>query len=93
MDNTASKQKTEKTPNRIEVVNRKSFSATGVTEAISATETQISLKTDFGPLVLIGSELHIENLNKEEKCVMISGEINEIKYTKSKKNFFQKLFK
>ena len=92
MENT-SKQKTESSPNHIELIDRKMLKATGVTEAISATETQILLKTDFGPLLITGSALHVENLNKTEKVVELTGEINEVKYTKSKKNFFQKLFK
>ena len=91
--NEINKPKIEKASNHIDLTDRKTLNISGVTETVSATETTISLKTDYGPPLITGSALHIENLNKTDKSISITGEINELKYTKSKKNFFQKVFK
>lgn len=91
--NEINKPKIEKASNHIDLTDRKTLNISGVTETVSATETIISLKTNYGPLLITGSALHIENLNKTDKSISITGEINELKYTKSKKSFFQKVFK
>lgn len=80
-------------PHDLELKSRKDLHITGIIEVISATTGAISLKTNAGPMTILGNTLKIKNLNNTEKHIDIEGEINEIKYSQKKKKILQKVFK
>lgn len=92
MDN-KKKENSMSLPHDIELKSRKNLHITGVIEVVSVTSTNITLKTNGGPLVIVGIDLKIKNLSQDQKEVSIDGEIDEIKYSKKKKKLFEKVFK
>ena len=87
------KNETTNLPHDITLKSRKNLYITGVLEVVSVTSTNINLKTNSGPLSIIGSDLKIKNLSQDQKEVSIDGEVDEIKYLKKKKKLFEKVFK
>ena len=79
-------------PNEINIVDRKNINLTGVKEVISATTSQVLIKTELGPIQITGSDLKITSLNEETSTVQITGELQELKYT-NKKSLLQRMFK
>ena len=74
---------------------RATMSLSGVLEVISFTDTEISLKTTCGGLLLRGTSLNIGHLNTDTGELAVSGCITLIKYNKSNTDggFFEGLFK
>lgn len=72
---------------------RKDLKLSGIQEVLSVTTNAINLQTNGGPLAISGSNLKIKNLSQDQKEVEIEGEIDEIKYCKRKRKFFEKVFK
>ena len=79
-------------PNEINILDRKNITLSGVKEVVSATATQLSIKTELGPIQISGSNLKITSLNEDTATVQIVGELQELKYT-NKKPIFQRIFK
>lgn len=77
----------------VEILNRNQIKLTGVIECVSATNTQIDVKTEGGPLAIYGYNLKVKNLATKEHVLEAEGEIVKLEYVKAKKGFFQKLIK
>lgn len=79
-------------PHMVTLKNKKDLFLSGILEVLSATESEINLKTTQGPLIIYGSKLKIKNLSEEQKELSVDGDIHEIKYN-SKKRFLEKCFR
>lgn len=73
--------------------NREQMALTGVSEVVSFTDEQITLKTSCGDLLIRGNSLNIGHLNTDTGELEISGIISFIKYSKNKGGLFEGLFK
>lgn len=82
-----------KRPHNLSLENRNKIVITGIIDVISATETQILAKSDFGPLSISGHDLKVTTLSIDNGVIEANGEINKIEYNKSKKSMFEKVFK
>lgn len=85
--------KTEKLNHSITLTNQTGLNISGVIEVLSAQESHVLIKTSFGPLSIIGTELKIKNLLNETHELLMDGQVYEMKYTKAKKGFLKRLFK
>lgn len=83
----------KQTPHCLSLTNRSNINLSGIIEVISATDKEVILKTTIGSLNILGNGLKIKNLNSETKELSLLGEAYEIKYNKSKKLMFSKIFK
>lgn len=82
-----------KDPHEINLKDRNILKMTGIIEVVSATPSTITTKTEYGGLLILGSDLRVNLLDIESKVVEIVGDINELKYQNHKKSFLQRLFK
>ena len=85
-----------KAPHSLIVENRKSLTATGVSNVDSFDEDTIVAYTDLGELIVRGKGLHISKLNLETGEMNLDGEINSVSYSDNQSastGFFSKLFK
>lgn len=79
----------------ISLKDREKMTLSGVTEVVAFSESEITLKTSCGDLLIRGSSLNIGKLNTDTGELEISGNVGLIKYSKSKNNggFFEGLFR
>ena len=92
----AEEKKTAKVPHSVILENRKSFTATGVSNVDSFDEQTIVAYTDLGELVVKGKNLHINKLNVETGELTLDGEISSLSYAEPQATgggIFAKLFK
>lgn len=85
-----------KAPHSLIVENRKTLTATGVSNVDSFDEDTIVAYTDLGELIIKGRGLHISKLNLETGEMNLTGEINSVSYTDNQSantGFLSKLFK
>lgn len=85
-----------KAPHSLIMENRKSLTATGVSNVDSFDEDTIVAYTDLGELIVKGRGLHISKLNLETGEMNLDGEINSVSYSENQSvntGFFSKLFK
>ena len=75
------------------LVDRKELKINGVTQAISATESQANFETVLGGMQIKGKKLRVEKLDTETGDMLIVGEISEIKCVPTKKPLLKRLFK
>ena len=77
--------------------NREKLEMSGVDEVNSFDENKITAFTNLGFISIKGNDLHIKKFNTNTKELNISGKIDEIKYSSSKKHesksFLSRLFK
>ncbi len=74
--------------------NRKALTLTGVHDVLGFDEQNISVVTDYGTLVIKGSELHINKLDLESRDVCVDGSISSLQYiSASPKSIKNKLFR
>lgn len=68
---------------------------TGVLEVIIATNSGVLCKLSANHLQIVGQNLRVEKLSPEEKVLVVTGTIYEIKYISNttKTGFFKKLFR
>ena len=76
-------KKNVKVPHNLILENRKSLTATGVSNVDSFDEQTVVAYTDLGELVIKGSNLHISKLNTETGELTMSGEISSMSYTEN----------
>lgn len=100
MNEQKSDQKTEqknvKMPHSLILENRRSLTATGVSNVDSFDEETIVATTDMGDLTVRGSKLHIDKLNIETGELTLDGEITSMTYTENRSSgggMFSRLFK
>lgn len=67
-------------PHNLILENRQSLSLSGVTDVESFNDTEISLYTSMGDLVVRGKNLHVEAINLDTGDMSISGEIKSMVY-------------
>ena len=96
----AEKQKKEEfeksfSESKLEIINRKVLSITGVEKVYETNENKLQLKVAGSNLLITGEGLNISRLDVETGVVQLNGIINELKYYTSdnKGNIFKKLFK
>ena len=70
---------------RIEIENREAIELSGVIEVINFSEEQISLATELGPLVIVGTELNIQHLNLDDGELIIDGQLISLDYSAEQK--------
>ncbi len=71
-------------PQKVSLLNRSVGTITGVQEVQGFNETEISLDTDLGLLVIRGTGLHVTSLNLEKGEVEIDGMIDALNYVNKK---------
>lgn len=78
----------------VTIDNRKKIMITSIVEVISATNKTVIAKTQQKTLYINGSNLRVEKLNPEESLLIVSGEIDELKYLNKSpsKSFFKRIF-
>ncbi|QNK42464.1 sporulation protein YabP [Caproicibacter fermentans] len=93
---TLAEQKTVKTPHSLILENRRTLTATGVSNVDSFDEQTVVAYTDLGELVIHGVNLHIDKLNIDSGELTLDGEITSMSYTDNRATtggFFTRLFK
>ncbi len=84
---------------KIVMEKRENISVTGVMDVLSFDEENIITETEYGMLILKGSNLHVNSLNLERGELEVDGYIESIIYednnsfTKGKGSLFSKIFK
>ena len=75
------------------LVERKELRISGVTQAISATNSLVCFDSVMGGMQIKGKNLRVEKLDTETGDLLLVGEISEIKYVAAKKPILKRLFK
>lgn len=80
-------------PHSLSLDNRKKLSLTGVEDVPGFNEETVNAVTSLGTLVIRGFALQIDKLDLDTGEVEISGNINSVQYTDTKRNksFMQRL--
>lgn len=65
----------------VTLTDRKCLTVGAVTDVLHFDEETVNLQTDLGRLTVEGSGLRIENLSKESKNILITGEISGLFYS------------
>lgn len=88
-------QNAQKVPHSLILENRKTLSATGVSNVDSFDEQTVVAYTDLGELVVKGTSLRIDRLNTETGELTLEGDIDSMSYTNLQPSggFFARLFK
>lgn len=88
-------QNAQKAPHSLILENRKTLSATGVSNVDSFDEQTVVAYTDLGELVVKGANLHINRLNTETGELTLEGDIDSMSYNNIRPagGFFNRLFK
>lgn len=75
--------------------NKKNLSVTGTNKIISLKPDLIQLDTNYGGLIIVGTNLELVKLDNSTTRAEICGTINELKFVteKVKENIFRKIFK
>ncbi len=87
------KQETKFTSHSINMSDRKKAAMTGVAKVDGATETEISLTTCMGRLIVTGSALKIIKFDETDGNLAVSGNIDSIKYAGAKTPLLKRIFK
>lgn len=93
---TAEEQRSVKAPHNLILENRRSLTATGVSNVDSFDEETVVAVTGIGDLTVRGSKLHIDKLNLETGELTLDGEISSMTYTENRSSgggVFSRLFK
>lgn len=88
--------RTVKAPHSLILDNRKSLTATGVSNVDSFDDQAVVAYTDLGELIIRGKNLQIGKLNIETGELTVTGEIGSMTYTDQKQQsggVFSKLFR
>ncbi|WBY63445.1 MAG: Sporulation protein YabP [Thermocaproicibacter melissae] len=93
---TAGQQKNGKMPHSLILENRRTLTATGVSNVDSFNDETVVAITDLGDLTVHGSNLHIDKLNLETGELTLDGDITSMTYTENRSSgggVFSRLFK
>jgi sporulation protein YabP len=87
--------KKQKVPHSLILENRRTLTATGVSNVDSFDDQTIVAYTDLGELTIRGTKLQINKLNIETGELNLNGEITSMTYSENRPaaGFFAKLFK
>lgn len=89
-------QKSVKAPHSLIIENRKTLTATGVSNVEGFNGETVVASTDLGDLTVRGSNLHIDKLNLETGDLTLDGEITSVAYSANRSSgggVFSRLFK
>lgn len=89
-------QKNVKMPHSLIIENRKTLTATGVSNVDSFDDETVVASTDLGDMTVHGSKLHISKLNLDTGELTLDGEIVSVTYTENRSSgngVFARLFK
>ena len=92
----AEEKKTVKLPHSVILENRKSLTATGVSNVDSFDEQTVVIFTGMGELTVRGSDLHIINLNVDSGELSVEGTVGSLTYSDDrpeKGGFFSRVFR
>lgn len=80
---------------KIIIDNRNYIFIKGATKVLSVTATQAVVEVDNSCLVISGNNLEVTKLDLEGRSVELSGEIQNLKYTRKQEKIglFKRLFK
>ena len=84
---------------KVNMMNRRTGSITGVSDVISFDISEVLLETDLGMMQIKGADLHVNRLSLEKGEVDLSGSIDSVAYSdvqsvvKQQDNLFSKLFR
>lgn len=87
--------KKQKVPHSLILENRRTLTATGVSNVDSFDDQTIVAYTDLGELTIRGSKLQINKLNIETGELNLNGEITSMSYSENRPagGFISRLFK
>jgi sporulation protein YabP len=87
--------KKQKVPHSLILENRRTLTATGVSNVDSFDDQTIVAYTDLGELTVHGTKLQINKLNIETGELNLNGEITSMSYSENRPaaGFFSRLFK
>lgn len=77
----------------VAIADRKKLSVTGVNRVDCATETEISLTTCMGRLLVAGSALKITKFDESDGNLSLTGNIDGVKYAAAKTPLIKRIFK
>lgn len=79
----------------LNLVDRKFLTVTGTTRIVSLKPDLIQLDTNFGGLIISGTNLELTKLDDVSNKAEVNGNINSLRYTdiKNKEPLLRKLFK
>ena len=83
----------EHLPHKLQLVERKQLTMTGVTEVISFDDATVVLQTSLGTLVVQGQELQLKNLSLEGGQVSVSGTVSALIYEEPRQGGWRRLFR
>ncbi len=69
---------------KIEIVNRKDMIVSGVIKVLSYDENNLSLQTDYGKIIITGTDLLAGEINSKEGILKLTGDIQSVQYKVSK---------
>ena len=75
------------------MTDRKKASMTGVAKVDGASETEIALTTCMGRLIVTGSGLKIVKFDEQDGNLVITGNIDALKYAQTKPPLLKRIFK
>lgn len=79
---------------KLNLVNRKTLTITGVDKMISVKPDMLQLSTNLGSMQILGSNMEVNKLDLDQKIVEVNGLISSIKYLDDKKlPLFKRIFK
>lgn len=84
-----------KLPHKLTVNERKSLTATGITEVVSFDDTQVVLRTSLGTLVIDGSGLRLKTLSQDGGQMAVEGTVSGLAYeeNRSAEGYLRRLFR
>ncbi len=91
-----SKNEQAKVPHSLILENRKTLTATGVSNVESFDDETVVASTDLGDLMIHGARLHIDKLNIETGELTLGGEISSMSYSEKRSSgggLLSRLFK
>lgn len=92
MEKTIIQEKSSQLNEKIILINRNKLSLEGIIEVISSSENSIYIKVQDNHMTILGSNMHIEKLDVDNKILECSGNFECIKYGKNG-NIFKRIFK
>lgn len=85
-----------KKPHNLILENRRTLTATGVSNVDSFDDETVVASTELGDMTVRGGKLHIDRLDLETGELTLDGEISSITYTENRSSgggMFSRLFK
>ncbi len=69
---------------KLEIINRKDMQVSGVIKVLSYDENNINLQTDYGRIIITGTDLLAGEINSKEGILKLTGDIQSVQYKVNK---------